>query len=201
MKILKNNLAAFLANLHAESGGFKYTEESFRYKSPARVRQMFSKCREMSDAELTALMKDQRALANFVYNGRMGNREGSDDGWNFRGSGYIQLTGRDNFKAFAEEVPALNLKGYPEMLANKVRTDPYFSAKAAQWYYEKYLAKSSSIKDMIFRINPGLKNNGQEILKRLNLAERYHAAITRKPSYDDSYYLDNLLNYIGDYKL
>lgn len=39
-----------------------------------------------------------QALANKVYNGRMGNRAGSDDGWNFRGRGGSQTTGRDGYE-------------------------------------------------------------------------------------------------------
>ena len=42
-----------------------------------------------------------RALANKVYNGRMGNREGSDDGWNFRGRGAVQTTGREGYERLA----------------------------------------------------------------------------------------------------
>ena len=41
--------------------------------------------------------KNPEALANKVYNGRMGNQEGSQDGWKFSGKGFIQLTGRSNF--------------------------------------------------------------------------------------------------------
>jgi putative chitinase len=39
-----------------------------------------------------------RALANKVYNGRMGNITGSDDGWTFRGRGGAQTTGRSGFE-------------------------------------------------------------------------------------------------------
>src|ERR1700710_1791855 len=43
-----------------------------------------------------------RALANKVYNGRMGNAPGSDDGWNFRGRGASQTTGREGYMRLAK---------------------------------------------------------------------------------------------------
>ena len=39
-----------------------------------------------------------QALANKVYNGRMGNRPDSNDGWNFRGRGGSQTTGREGYE-------------------------------------------------------------------------------------------------------
>lgn len=44
-----------------------------------------------------------KALANKTYNGRMGNRTGSDDGWNFRGRGGSQTTGREGYERVAKQ--------------------------------------------------------------------------------------------------
>ena len=43
------------------------------------------------DAASTAL------IANQAYNGRMGNRPGTNDGWNYRGGAPAQRTGRDAY--------------------------------------------------------------------------------------------------------
>jgi putative chitinase len=56
-----------------------------------------------------------RALANKVYNGRMGNRRGSDDGWNFRGRGAVQTTGRDGYARLAAAT-GLDLVARPDLV-------------------------------------------------------------------------------------
>jgi putative chitinase len=56
-----------------------------------------------------------RALANKVYNGRMGNRLGTDDGWNFRGRGASQTTGREGYERLAAKT-GLDLLNHPELL-------------------------------------------------------------------------------------
>lgn len=49
---------------------------------------------------------NQSGIANFAYNGRMGNRAGTNDGSDFRGRGAIQLTGRDNYTLFNQWLKA-----------------------------------------------------------------------------------------------
>src|SRR5436305_8725401 len=56
-----------------------------------------------------------RALANKVYNGRMGNAAGSDDGWKFRGRGAAQTTGRDGYARLAKAT-GLDLLHHPDLV-------------------------------------------------------------------------------------
>lgn len=57
-------------------------------------------------------------LANHVYGGRMGNApEPSDDGWNFRGRGLSQVTGRDGYGKLAAKT-GLDLLNHPELLSD-----------------------------------------------------------------------------------
>jgi putative chitinase len=56
-----------------------------------------------------------RALANKVYNGRMGNAPGSDDGWNFRGRGASQTTGREGY-ARLSKATGLDLVNHPDLV-------------------------------------------------------------------------------------
>jgi putative chitinase len=57
-------------------------------------------------------------IADAVYGGRMGNAPPpSDDGWNFRGRGLPQATGKDEYARLGEKV-GLDLIANPEMLSD-----------------------------------------------------------------------------------
>ncbi len=62
-----------------------------------------------------AFARDEHRIANEVYNGRMGNRPGSDDGWNYRGRGGSQVTGREGYEKLAQRV-GLDLINQPDLV-------------------------------------------------------------------------------------
>jgi putative chitinase len=92
-----HRLAGFLANVWHETGGLTIGRESLNYSSAARLRQVWpSRFGRKSDGELAHLLHNEHALACEVYNGRMGNRPGSTDGYDFRGWGLLQCTGLED---------------------------------------------------------------------------------------------------------
>ena len=100
-----DRLAGFLANCMHETGGLIILRESLNYKTPRRLREVWpSRFGSKSDAELLKLCGNEKALASVVYNGRMGNRPGTDDGYVFRGAGYLQTTGREGFIKYGKLV-------------------------------------------------------------------------------------------------
>lgn len=62
-----------------------------------------------------AFARNPQKIATEVYNGRMGNVVGSDDGWNFRGRGGSQVTGRDAYVKLGQQV-GLDLIGNPDLV-------------------------------------------------------------------------------------
>lgn len=95
-------ICPFIANLHHESAGFTRLVESLNY-SPQRLLAVFP--RRFTPAEAVEFAHDERRIAERVYGSRMGNGpEGSGDGYLYRGRGYIQLTGRANYRASGKRV-------------------------------------------------------------------------------------------------
>lgn len=115
-------IAHFLAQCSHESMGFSRKEENLNY-SAERLIQVFPKYFNPDQAKLYA--RNPVIIASRVYANRMGNREeDSGDGYRYRGRGYIQLTGHDNYKAFDLAVSD-DVVGNPDFVARKY---PLFSA-------------------------------------------------------------------------
>lgn len=74
--------------------------------------------------------RKQQAIANRVYANRMGNgNEASGDGWKYRGRGFLQVTGKDNYKRLYNHTGIDYVKN-PDLLLNEA--DAMISAL---WYW------------------------------------------------------------------
>ena len=96
-------IAGFLAQCGHESADFTVLKENLNYGA-AGLRGTFGKYFK-DDATAKAYERQPEKIANKVYASRMGNGdEKSGDGYKYRGRGAIQLTGHDNYKAFAASI-------------------------------------------------------------------------------------------------
>ncbi len=122
-------LAHFLAQCGHESGGFKATQENLNY-SASGLKGIFSKYfKEAGLAE--SYQRNPQKIASRVYGGRMGNGpESTGEGYKFRGRGYIQLTGKDNYTAFGK---AIN----EDMTANPDKVATHYALLSAAWFFSK----------------------------------------------------------------
>ncbi|MCI0654071.1 MAG: hypothetical protein L0Y39_06295 [Methylococcaceae bacterium] len=107
-------LCHFMAQVFVETGGFRSMVENLNYKTPSILDGLFSAVHGTDDAR-ALIERGPEAIANRVYANRNGNRdEASGDGWRYRGSGYKQLTGRENYREIGRIVK-LDLEGNPEL--------------------------------------------------------------------------------------
>jgi putative chitinase len=121
-------LAHFLAQTAHESGNFKHVRENLNYSTEGLLK-VFPKYFDKNTAPLYARRPQQ--IANMVYNGRMGNKLKSNDGWLFRGAGYLQLTGRINFQTFSDFIGNPKIMYDPSLVATK------YPLTSAAWFFDK----------------------------------------------------------------
>jgi putative chitinase len=122
-------LAHFLAQCGHESGGFRVTQENLNYSAKG-LNGIFKKYFP-TEAAAAAYARQPQKIANKVYANRMSNGdEASGDGYKFRGRGYIQLTGRDNYTQFGKAIGE-DIAGNPDSVSSK------YALLSAAWFWSK----------------------------------------------------------------
>jgi putative chitinase len=113
--VLRNGIMAIVEH----EGGFGALKPEMGYSRTGnqRIRSIFGqRVARLTERELSELKSNDRRFFNFVYNGsnsvgrQLGNIPDTDDGYNWRGRGPIQLTGRGNYDKYGR------LAGYPEIM-------------------------------------------------------------------------------------
>jgi len=120
--------AHLLGQAGHESGGFKLTRENLNYSVEAMMRVWPSRFPDEDSAKPYA--RNGAKLASKVYVGRMGN-ETPEDAANFIGRGFLQLTGKDNYKSFAHDMRL------PEVLTDPSLVEEDYAFETAMWFFDK----------------------------------------------------------------
>jgi putative chitinase len=122
-------VAAFVAQCAHESGGFRFIKENLNYRAESLMRVWPRYFKDLGTAQRYA--HKQEAIANRAYASRMGNGpESSGDGYRYCGRGLIQLTGRNNYQAFANSIET-DINDIPAYLATFEG-----SVQSACWFWE-----------------------------------------------------------------
>ena len=122
-------LAHFLAQCGHESGGFKVVNENLNYSAKG-LNGIFKKYFPTTQLA-EAYQRQPQKIANKVYANRMGNGdEASGEGFKFRGRGYIQLTGKQNYTAFGKAI-GVDICATPDLVATK------YPLLSAAWFFSK----------------------------------------------------------------
>ncbi len=118
--------AHLLGQVVHESGTFKYTQENLNYSVDACLR-VFGKYFK-SEEQAKPYARNPKALADKVYGHRGGN-EGQGFAW--RGRGFLQLTFRDNYRAFASDMRLPDVMDNPDLVASD------YAMESAIWYFRR----------------------------------------------------------------
>jgi putative chitinase len=154
---ITNNLrlAHFLAQCGHESGSWKAVRENLNYSAKGLMG-IFKKY--FPNASLAnAYQRQPEKIANRVYSSRMGNGpESSGDGYKFRGRGYIQLTGKENYTRFDATVPE-NILADPDLVASKypLASAAFFFNSNKLWAICDKGADNATVTAVTKRVNGG----------------------------------------------
>jgi len=149
--------ASWIGQCGHECGNFRIMEENLNYRA-ATLLKLFPRTPKrawgFTPEEAAAYEKQPQRIANRIYGNRMGNRdEASGDGFRFRGSGFLQLTGHSNF-FHAGQALGEDFVMQPEL----VRT-PKYAAMTAGWFWQTHklnqFADSRDFLMMTKKINGG----------------------------------------------
>ena len=148
--------AHFFAQTAHESGNFKAFSENLNYGAKGLLG-IFKKYFP-TEAKAAEYERKPEKIANLVYANRMGNGdEASGDGYKFRGRGALQLTGKDNYKAFADYMKQPEIMDNPDLVATKYSFESaiFFFDKNKLWAICDQGVSDASILALTKRINGG----------------------------------------------
>ena len=172
-------LAHFLAQAGHESGGFRAVNENLNYGAKGLLgifKKYFTKADKSPDTAKAALYERKpEKIANLVYGGRMGNGpEASGEGYKFRGRGYIQLTGKDNYTAFGKAINE-DITNNPDLVATK------YALLSAAWFFHKNglhkIADQGATDAVVTLVTKRVNGGTIGLADRIKHFKEYHALL------------------------
>ncbi|HXB21977.1 MAG TPA: hypothetical protein VNV88_11375 [Candidatus Solibacter sp.] len=147
-----NRVAGFLSQCGHESNDFTSLRENLNYSAEGLRKTFPNRFPTVESAQ--PYNRSPEKIGNKIYADRMGNGpEASGDGYKYRGRGAIQLTGFNNYKAFADSIGKSvdDTVAYCETLEGAI--------ESACWFWQKNglnaLADAQDVVGMTKRINGG----------------------------------------------
>jgi len=119
-----------------ESGYFKLTEENLNYSENA-LNRVFRRYFGEGKENAADYARNPEKIANYVYmdknrskGGALGNTE-EGDGWRWRGRGFLQCTGRTNYRKFAAEMRLPDVMKDPDLVSTE------YAFESAFWFFQR----------------------------------------------------------------
>lgn len=165
-------LAHFLAQCSHESGEFKRVNENMNY-SAGRLKVVFPKYFPGTLAE--SYHRQPEKIGARVYGGRMGNGvEDTGEGWKYHGRGYIQLTGKNNYKMFSDAV-GVDCVANPDLVA----TD--YPLLSAGWFFDTRnindISDKGSTDKVIEEVTRAVNGGKIGLEDRIKSFRKYHSLL------------------------
>jgi len=157
-------LAHFLSQCSHESAGFKAVQENLNYSAKGLM-DIFKKYFP-TQTLAEQYQKNPQKIASKVYGGRMGNGdESTGEGYKFRGRGFLQTTGKENYANFAKFIGEDTVAN-PDLVATKypLASAAFFFQSNGLWSICDKGADDKTVTLVTKRVNGG----------SIGLTERIH---------------------------
>ena len=169
-KMTPERAAHFFGQTSHETGGFTIFTENLNYSASGLVA-IFGRYFPGNLSELYA--RQPVKIASRVYGSRMGNGdETTQEGFKFRGRGALQLTGKDNYKAFSEYLKK------PEILTNPDLVTSEYAFDSAMFYFDRNnlwkIADKGVNADTILAMTKAINGGKNGLEERTSLSNRYY---------------------------
>ncbi len=169
----REEMANFMAQMGHESGGFARLEEGFRYTRGVQQIPVQSAWREgeqaLETARQEALQGRPEELGRLMYGGRMGNDD-AGDGYLYRGRGYTQLTGENNYREMGTALE-LDLVNNPALAAERGNAE-----RIAIRFWQTNVPQAD--RDDVTRATRAINNGENGLADRHNRYDAWHAVLT-----------------------
>ncbi|MET0091731.1 MAG: glycoside hydrolase family 19 protein [Candidatus Thiodiazotropha sp.] len=167
----KIRLAHFFSQVLHESGFLRYDMENLNYSAKA-LRAVFGKYFKTNNAA-DAYARQPEKIANKVYSNRMGNGgETSGDSWKYRGRGLIQLTGKNNYKAFAKWIEDPRIVDDPDLVASE------YAVQSAVFYWDRNNLNKVADKDDVTKMTKRITGGSNGLAHRTELLTKAKGLLT-----------------------
>lgn len=157
--VTPQRVAHFMGQISVECADGSRFEENLHYSHAWRLMKVWPS-RFPTLASARPYIGNPKALAVFVYAGRNGNRLLTDDGWTYRGRGYIQLTGRDNYMNIGL-VAGVDLVANPDLAS-----EPNHALAVAAAYWKRAHCNEAADSGSVVDVTKRVKGSLQELSDR-----------------------------------
>ncbi len=175
---INNNLrmSHFLSQCSHESGHFKHLSENLNYSSEGLLK-IFKKY-FISEEIAKGYARNPEKIASKVYANRMGNGdEISKEGYKYRGRGYIQLTGKNNYVNFGKYINE-DIVGDPDLVSS-----PKYALMSAGWFWKSNglneISDKGSSMEVVIKITKKINGGTIGLEERNKLFNEYYNLLSK----------------------
>ncbi len=156
-------LSHFLAQCLHESGGFKLVNENLNYSSTGLL-STFPKY--FNSASAATYARNPEMIGSHVYANRMGNgAESTKEGFKYKGRGFIQLTGKDNYRNFSNVIGE-------DCVANPNLVSDKYPLASAGWFFStnglNQVADLGATLDVVTKVTKRINGGTNGLTERVN---------------------------------